>query len=119
MTKIDQLTLTLIAAVINGASLMIGMYLGTRMTGDVFEKKLTKMIEKSSTAQRLTKLLEMSDKLFESEQAVEQFTRFFKEAADLVSSKEAKNFFKNVTELMKDLGSEPEVKLKLPKKKEV
>ena len=104
---------------INGASLMIGMYLGTRFTGDVFERKLNKMIEKSATAQRLTKLLEMSDKLFGDEQAIEQFTRFFKEAADLVSSPEAKNFFANVTELMKDLGGEPEVKLKLPKKKEV
>ena len=109
----------MIAAVINGASLMIGMYLGTRFTGDVFERKLNKMIEKSATAQRFTKLLEMSDKLFESEQAVEQVTGFFKEARELVSSPEAKAFFKNVTELMRDLGSKPEVKIKLPKKKEV
>ena len=104
---------------INGASLMIGMYLGTRFTGDVFEKKVRSIIDKSPTAQKLAVLLEKTDKILGDEQAVEQFTRFFKEAADLVSSKEAKNFFKNVTELMKDLGSEPEVKLKLPKKKEV
>jgi len=87
------------------------------MTGNVFEKKLNKMIDKSPTAQRFIKLLEKTDKIFGDEQAVEQVTRFFKEAADLVSSPEAKQFFKNVTDLMKELGgSEKKVSLKMPKK---
>ncbi|MBA7489936.1 hypothetical protein ES702_00470 [subsurface metagenome] len=104
MVKIDPLTLTLIAAILNGVSLAIGMIIGTRMTGNIFEKKLNKMINKSATAQRFMKLLEKADKIFGDDQAVEQVTRFFKEATDLVSSPEAKNFFKNMTEIMKGLS---------------
>ena len=104
MVKIDPLTLTLIAAILNGVSLAVGMIIGTRMTGNIFEKKLNKMINKSATAQRFMKLLEKADKIFGDDQAVEQVTRFFKEATDLVSSPEAKNFFKNVTEIMKGLS---------------
>ena len=60
----------------------------------------------SPTAQRLLKLLKTSDKLFDDEQTIEQVTGFFKEARELVSSPEAKNFFTNVTKLMKELGEE-------------
>lgn len=115
----DEIIISILAALFNGVMLMLGVYLGSRMTGDVFEKKFTKIIDKSPTAQRLIKLLEKSDKLFGDEQAVEQFTRFFKEAADLVSSPEAKNFFKNATEALKEFSSETQVKLDLPKKPEV
>jgi len=87
------------------------------MTGDVFEKKFNKMIDSSPTAQRVLRLMEKSDALFGDDKLVEQVTRFFKEAGDLVSSSEAKNFFKNVTVMMKELGGESDVKIKLPKKK--
>jgi hypothetical protein len=66
---------------------------------------------------RLMKAMEMSDKLFGDEQAIEQVTKFFKEASELVGSPEARSFFKNVTELMKSLSGETEVKVKLPEKK--
>jgi hypothetical protein len=66
---------------------------------------------------RLMKAMEMTDKLFGDEQAIEQVTKFFKEASELVGSSEAKNFFRNVTELMKSLSGETEVKVKLPEKK--
>jgi hypothetical protein len=65
---------------------------------------------------RLMKAMEMTDKLFGDEQAIEQVTKFFKEASELVGSPEAKNFFRNVTELMKSLSGETEVKVKLPEK---
>jgi hypothetical protein len=66
---------------------------------------------------RLMKAMEMTDKLFGDEQAIEQVTKFFKEASELVGSPEARSFFKNVTELMKSLSGETEVKVKLPEKK--
>ena len=114
---VDQLTLTLIAAILNGVSLAIGMMLGTRMTGNIFEKKFKQIVDKSPTAKRLMKFLEKTDELFGDDKLIEQVTRFFKDAGDLVSSDEAKNFFKNVTKLMTDLSEESEVKLKLPERK--
>ncbi|GAI39486.1 unnamed protein product, partial [marine sediment metagenome] len=40
--------------------------------------------EKSPTVEALKKMLATSDKLFGDDQAIEQITRFFKEASDLV-----------------------------------
>ena len=97
-------------------ALYIGMTKGTGKTVDIALDKIEKRTKDSPTIKRLFKLMEMSDKLFGDEQAVEQITGFFKEARELVSSPEAKQFFKNVTELMKDLGGETKVELKLPKK---
>ena len=116
----DELALTLIAAMLNGVALAIGMIIGTRLTGSTFRKEFERLTSKSPTAQRLLKLLEKSDEIFGDEQLVKQVTRFFKEAGDLVSSDEAKNFFKNATEALKEFSSsESQVKLDLPKKPEV
>lgn len=92
------------------------MIIGTRMTGDTLEKKVKKMVNESPTAQRLLKVMEKSDKLFGDDQAVEQITGFFKEARILVSSPEAKNFFTNAMELMKQLGekTDDDVEIILP-----
>ena len=114
--------MTLIAAILNGVSLAIGMLIGTRLTGDVFEKKITKIMDKSPTAKSLKKLVERTDKLLEegkAEELIDKVTKFFDNASELVSSPEAKQFFANVTVLMKDLSSESKVELKLPKKKSV
>jgi hypothetical protein len=97
-------------------ALYLGMTKGTGKTVDIALDKLEKRMKESPTAKRLLKLMEVSDKIFGDEQAVEQMTKFFKEARELVSSPEAKNFFKNVTELMKSLSEESDVKLKLPEK---
>jgi len=115
----DELALIIISAVLNGISLAIGMIVGTRMTGDVFEKKLMKIMKKSPTVKSIAKFVKKADKLLEegkAEALIDKITRFFDDASELVSSPEAKNFFKNVTELMKDLGGEAKVELKLPKK---
>lgn len=92
------------------------MLIGTRVTGDVIEKKIMKIIDKSPTAKSLKKMLKQADKLFGDKALVTRATTFFEEATTLVSSKEAKNFFANVTELMKQLGekTDNEVKLDLP-----
>ena len=84
----------------------LGFTKGTGKTIDIALEKVELKMKKSPTAQRLLKLLETSDKLFGDEQAVEQITNFFKEARELVGSTEVKNFFTNLTELMKQLGTE-------------
>jgi hypothetical protein len=108
----------IISAVSTAIPVYIGVVIGVPKEFDNAMDTIEKRIQKSPTAKRATKLLELSDKLFGDKQAVEQITGFFKEARELVSSPEAKNFFANVTVLMKDLGSETKVELKLPKKKE-
>ncbi len=102
----DQLEITIIGAILNGVSLAVGMIIGTRLTGNVMEKTIKRIMSKSPTFEKVAKMLEMSDKLFGDNQAVEQITGFFKEARDLVSSPEARNFFTNITKLMKQLGEE-------------
>jgi hypothetical protein len=107
----------IVSAVSTAIPVYIGVVIGVPKEIDNAFDTITKKLQKSPTAQRMLKLMEMSDKLFGDEQAVEQITGFFKEARALVSSPEAKNFFKNMTELMKSLSGETEVKVKLPEKK--
>jgi len=115
--RLDQLILTLISALINGIALMVGMWLGTRMTSDAIERKIKNILDKSPTAKRFARLMEQTDKLFGDEQAVEQVTRFFREATKLVTSPEARAFFVNATEILKELSGKQKVELKLPKKR--
>jgi len=77
--------------------LALGMYIGTRQTAKEVRRELMSVIEKSETAQILKEILT-------DQTLIEKATRFFEEATVLVSSEEAKNFFKNVTALMKELS---------------
>lgn len=105
----EQIIIMILGAILNGVMLAIGMVIGTRLT----TKSMMKELEKSELGKLVKKFLT-------SQTLTENATKFFEEATILVSSPEAKNFFKNVTELMKDLSDEePEVKLKLPSKKQV
>lgn len=107
----------LISGIIFGVFMYIGMTKGSEKTVDVVLKKIEEKTEKSPTAQRLLKFLEKSDELFGDDKLVENVTRFFKEAGDLVSSKEAKNFFKNTTKILEELtGTNEEKLIKIPKK---
>lgn len=96
----DELTLVIISAALNGVgmavSLYIGMSRGTRKTAKVMLDEIEKRAEKSPTVETLKKMLATSDKLFGDDQAIEQITRFFKEAGDLVSSPEIKNILKTL-----------------------
>jgi len=121
----NQLVNTAIAAVIaaipTAIALYIGLSRGTGKTIDIALDKLEKRSKESPTIQRLIKMMEMSDKLFGDKQAVEQMTSFFKEARELVTSPEAKAFFKNATEALKEFskGSNSEgAILKLPNMEE-
>ena len=114
--NLETILMTAIAAVFNAIAFMVGMRLGTKASANEAEKRVMKMLNKSSTVTRLTKLLEKSDELFGDDQLVEQVTKFFKEASDLVSSNEARNFFKNVSTALIELSTEQKVDLELPKK---
>lgn len=141
----DEIQLMLIAALMNsifsGLALYLGLRLGSRKTVSDALDALERRSKESPTAQRALKFFEKIDELFKEEipetddeneepgepiskfdKLINNVIKFFEDAGELVSSDEAKNFFKNVTELMKDLGGESEVKIKLPtknKKKEV
>lgn len=117
---INTFATIILPAIVSAVSTAIPIYIsikwGIPKEFEVALNMVEKRVSRSPTAKRLFKVMKMSDKLFGDEQAVEQITGFFKEARELVSSPEAKNFFANVTELMKDLGSEKKVELKMPKK---
>jgi hypothetical protein len=100
----DQLELVIISAILNAVCSAIGLYIGftkgSQKTVDIIIDKLQKRLEKSPAAQKLLNAIETTDKLFGDDQAIEQITRFFREASNLVSSPEAKSFFKSLTALM-------------------
>jgi hypothetical protein len=100
----DQLELVIISAILNAVCAAIGLYVGftkgSSKTVDIILDRLQKRLEKSPAAQKLLNAIETTDKLFGDDQAIEQITRFFREASNLVSSPEAKNFFKTLTTLM-------------------
>jgi len=117
---IDVVTNIIIPAIVSAVSTAVPLYIGIKIgipnEIDAVLNKLQERMSKSPTAKRALKMMALSDKLFGDEQAVEQITGFFKEARTLVSSSEAKNFFANVTELMKQLSTEKteDVKLNMP-----
>jgi hypothetical protein len=108
----DQLELVIISAIFNGIITAIAIYIGfrkgTEKTVDIVLDRLQKRLNKSSAAQKLIKAIETSDKLFGDDQLITQATNFFKEAANLVSSQETKNFIKSLTALM--TAKPPEIK---------
>lgn len=105
----DQIILLIITAILNGAMLALGMWIGTRQSAKSIIKEFDVYLKKSELFKLLTKTLT-------DQTLLDKATKFFDEATTLVSSEEAKNFFKNVTELMKELSGETPAKLELPKK---
>jgi hypothetical protein len=103
-------------------ALYIGMRKGTEKTVDIVIERLRKRFGGSPTAKRLERLLESADRLLGDEELAGQATRFFKEAADLVSSREARDFFASLAEFLKSMTARPPmkevVKLGAPSKKE-
>lgn len=92
----------MIASVPTAIILYYGLTRGTGKTVDVALKKLEEKAKQSPTMQRFLKVMEKSDQLFGDDQAIAQITGFFKEARDLVGSKEAKNFFTNASKALSE-----------------
>jgi len=114
---------TLFTLFIQGAFLIIGIYIGERITMKGFEKRLTKMANKSETVQRLLKLINNPDLEKDVNSLLKKATKFFDEATvlvkkgtELAASPEAKNFFKNATVLIEQFSSESPKLLEMPKK---
>ena len=111
----DETILSILVAVFNGVMLMTGILLGTKLTSRTLTKEIDRYTEKSEMLQTLKKVLMK----VEDEKLVEKIVVFFEEATTLVSSEEAKNFFKNATEALKEFSSsESDIKVNLPKKPE-
>ena len=108
--NIDQLITLLINAGISGVMLAVGMMIGSKLTSRSMIKEVDEWTQRSELFQTIKKLVT-------DQTLIEKATKFFEEATVLVSSPEAKNFFKNMTELMKTLGEPQKVKLKMPEKK--
>lgn len=111
---------TLITAAFNGLALYLALSKGSKKTAEGFLDVLEKYSKENPTAKRAKKILEKFDEMFEKndiDELIVSIKKFFEEASELVSSPEAKNFFKNISEMMKELsGGEEETKIKLPKK---
>ena len=108
----DQIVILVLGALLNGATLAIGMWIGTRQSAKAIVKEVEKVLEKNELIKTLKKTLTDQTLLVKA-------TKFFEEATTLVSSVEAKNFFKNATEALKEFSSsESDIKVNLPKKPE-
>jgi len=102
--KMDQLLQIIIGAVINGCMLALGMIIGTKLTSRALKKEILSILEESPTAQTAKKIITKIDELLKNQQLVEKATNFFDEATKLVTSKETKEFFKSLSQLMKRLS---------------
>ena len=107
---------TLLLAALNGVFLVLGVYLGERYTMNGLERRLNKMFGKSKTWQKLIKILNSPSLEQDLNKLLKNAAGFFEEARTLVSSPEAKNFFKNASELIEQFSSESPEIVKIPKK---
>jgi len=108
--------LEVVKALISGGMLFIGIYLGSKMSARTIKKELLATADESETVQKLKKML--NDPEFEGNlsKLLNNAAGFFEEAKVLVSSPEAKNFFKNASALVEQFSSESPKLLEMPKK---
>jgi len=85
------------------------MIIGTRLTAKTMRDELEDAIDKSELIQKLKKLLD-------DQTLTTKATKFFEEATTLVTSTEAKNFFRNTSTLMKQYTRTETPPLPPPKK---
>ena len=108
----DEVFQLILGALLNGLMLAIGMFIGTRQSAKAIVKEFERMLERSEMVTTLKKT-------FTDQTLITKATKFFEEATTLVSSEEAKNFFKNATAALKEFSSsESDIKVNLPKKPE-
>lgn len=98
----EQILLLVLGAVLNGVMILIGMWMGTRQSA----KAMVKELERSE-------LVKLVKKTFTDQTLIAKATKFFEEATILVSSPEAKNFFKTLTEFFSS-GTQTSEALQLP-----
>jgi len=112
MMNLEELIPLLISAALNGTMLAIGMLVGSRLTSKSIVKEIDKWMNKSEF------FIEMKGMISEQE-LIPKATKFFEEATTWITSPEAKNLFINIAKALKEFSGESEVKLELPKKKEM
>ncbi len=110
--------LEVVKALISGGMLFIGIYLGSKMSARTIKKELLSTAEESETVQKIKKILNNPEFEGTLKKVLDDAASFFEEAKALVSSPEAKNFFKNASELIEQFSSESPKMLNMPDKPE-
>ncbi len=100
----------LLPYLLNAITLIVGLYLGSRVTSKNIIKEVDEWMERSEFFQELKKMAK-------EQELIPKATEFFEEATKLVTSPEAKNFFGNATKVLKEFSSSPDIKFELPIKK--
>lgn len=105
--NLDELLVILVGAIINGTMLAIGMVIGSKLTSKSLVKEFSKYLDDS-------KLFQTIKEMITDQQLTNKATEFLNEATELVSSPEAKNFFKNVTQMLKKLTENQHETIEMP-----
>ncbi len=108
--------LEVVKALISGGMLFIGIYLGSKMSARTIKKELLATADESVTVHKIKKMF--NDPEFEGnlKKLLDNASGFFEEAKVLVSSPEAKNFFKNASELIEQFSSDSPKLIDMPHK---
>jgi len=114
---------TMFYTLLNGAFLIIGVYLGEKLTLDGVEKRVRKFVSGSRRVQQLFVVLDRVSEMLNSPETERDLDRlltsaaeFFESGKELLSSPEAKNFFVNATELLRQFTKEEKSDLRIPEK---
>jgi uncharacterized protein YneF (UPF0154 family) len=116
---VDEVWLTLLGAVVNGVMLFLGIFLGSKLSAKAMKREIQKVMDESNTLKLLVKILGKVDSALSGD-LEGKASLFFEEAAELLGSEEARNFFRNLSLLIqqftKPVQTSTEPLIKIPEK---
>lgn len=111
-------TEVIVNALISGTLSAVGLYLGMNLALNRVINKVDKRVRDSPITKRFEDLVKATEKVTGDNQAVDEITKFFREARELAKSEETKNLLRTLTELVKEMSSTTEkLEIKLPEVK--
>lgn len=115
----DEVWLTLLGAVVNGVMLFLGIFWGSKFSAKAMKREIQKVMDESNTLKLLVKILGKFDSALSGD-LESKASLFFEEAAELLGSEEARNFFRNLSLLIqqftKPVQTSTEPLIKIPEK---
>jgi hypothetical protein len=116
---VDEVWLTLLGAVVNGVMLFLGIFFGSKLSAKAMKREIQKVMDESNTLKLLVKILGKVDSALSGD-LEGKASLFFEEAAELLGSEEARNFFRNLSLLIqqftKPVQTSTEPLIKIPEK---
>jgi hypothetical protein len=116
---VDEVWLTLLGAVVNGVMLFLGIFWGSKLSAKAMKREIQKVMDESNTLKLLVKILGKVDSALSGD-LEGKASLFFEEAAELLGSEEARNFFRNLSLLIqqftKPVQTSTEPLIKIPEK---